>query len=84
MIVVSTYNIRWYSLIIWVRVGLIITCFTVRRKMCVSIVTSDYQKVYGYIRSLAIIPRAVFDTNSAVGFVHDLPSNKTNWLDMQY
>ena len=44
--------------------------------MHVSIVTSNYQKVDDYIGSLAIVPRAVFDANSAVGFVHYLRRNK--------
>ena len=44
--------------------------------MHVSIVTSDYQKVDDNIRSLAIVPRAVLDANSAVGFVHYLRRNK--------
>ena len=50
----------------------IITLLATRRKMHASIVTSDYQKVDGYIRSLAIVPRTVFDAHSAVGFVHYL------------
>ena len=54
---------------------MIITCFTDRTKMHDTIVTSNYQKVHGYIRSLTIIPRAVFDANSAVGFVHYLRRN---------
>ena len=44
--------------------------------MPVSIVTSDYQKVDDNIRSLAIVPRAVLDANSAVGFVHYLQRKK--------
>jgi len=54
----------------------IIALLVARRKVYVSIVTSDYQKVDGYIRSLAIVPRTVFDANSAVGFVHYLRRNK--------
>lgn len=42
----------------------------------VSIVTSDYQIVHNYIVSLAIVSRAVFDANSAVGLVHFLQKNK--------
>ena len=56
----------------------IITLLATRRKMHASIVTSDYQKVDGYIRSLAIVPRTVLDAHSAVGFVHYLRKNKNN------
>ena len=50
------------------------------RKTRVSIVTSDYQKIDGYIRSLAFVPRTVFDANSAMGFVHYLRKNKKKML----